>query len=192
VARHIKLTELVPQPKEPDTIEFPDGKVFEMPRQLGIDTISNLLMIEEGLTDAEAFDQLREQKAKLLTLIAEANPGKKVPDYDMTVDQMMELIVVFVGGEGSATQTVRDALARETTEDEPASEEDARAEAAELGEAAGLREEDDEGPLASPTRSRKSSSRSATSATGDRSGGKGSAGRSSSRTSKKRSASKSG
>lgn len=183
MARHIDLRDLIPPDDERDKITMKDGVEFFLP-ELGVKEMAKLLTTEEDLTEARALDELTHLIERVSDLMEKANPGRSF-DYDFTIEEFT-VIVGAIAGADSAHQAVRDALARDPDSLDPATTEDAVEAAAELGEAAGTRDEDDESPLASPKRSQKRSSRSETSVTGGRSGGKGSAGKSSSRTSAKR------
>jgi hypothetical protein len=193
MARHIDLRDLIPPDDEKDTLTMPDGKTFFLP-SVGVNEMSRLLMAEEELDgDDDTFTKLARTQKKVLDLIRGANRGRKVPDYDFSVDMVMDLISILAGASpGTVSQAVREALAAEDVPTGEAGDDDASQGARELAEAAGMRSEEDEAPLGSAKPSRKRSSRSGTSGNGGRSGGKASAGRSSSRTSEKPSASRNG
>jgi hypothetical protein len=190
VARHVKLTDLIPPDDERDTIEMLDGKVFFIP-EVGVKEMGRLLGMEEELSTASTLGKLEETLDRVLNMLRAANPGKKVPDYDLSVPQLMEVIAVIAGAEGGATAAVREALSNPDKGEEP-TDGKAAENAQQLAEAAGTADEENGAPLASAKRSRTRSSRSASSGTGGRSGGTRSAGQSSSRTSAKRKTSKTG
>lgn len=183
MGRRIDLRELVLEDDERDTCVMPDGKEFFIP-DLGVKEMSKLLLLEESIESKDTFSSLAESNEKLIKLLRAANPGKKVPDYDLNVSQIMSLIAAFCGA-GNVAEAVREALTAAEDGDAP-SQEDAMVAARQLAEDASLRAEGEELPLGSAKPSRKRSLRSGTSGSGGRSGGKKRAGSRSKRTSAKR------
>lgn len=190
MGRRVDLRQLVPDDDDRDIIVMPDGKEFLLPR-LGVKEMSRMLLMEEGLSRKETFENLGKMNDTLVAILRRENPGKnKVPDYDMTVQEIMSCIAAFSGA-GSVAEAVRAAIAGSGDENEVAPTEDEALEAVrQLAEGAGLRDGTEEPPLGSRKPSQKRSSRSGTSARGRRSGGTTAAGKSSQRTSSKRATSK--
>lgn len=182
MARKIDLRELVKPDDERDTVVMPDGKEFFLP-DLGVKEMARLLLLQEEAQVGDTFGSLSTANDGLVAVLKSANPEAEIPEYDLTMEQIISLVAVFCGA-GDISAEVRAAIASLDTE-EPTDESAATA-AAQLGTDAGLRDEDDALPLASAKPSPKRSSRSAPSGTGGRSGGKKRGGASSKRSSAKR------
>lgn len=188
MAQNYDLRNLIPE-DDRDTITMRDGKTFLLP-EMGVKEMGKLLLMEEEVgADGAVRETLAEVNDRLVKMLREANPGKKVPDYDFSAREILNVISIFAGA-GTVSDVVMDALSKVGEDD--TTPEAAMEAARQLAEQAGLRDESDAAPLASVAPSRKRSSRSATSGTGVRNGGKKSGGPSSSRTSKKPSASRLG